>query len=349
MLTVVPVTPDNTEEYEQFLRRHAEGHFMQSAAWGRQKALWRRRALMARDESGAVRGGLTLLIRKVPGLPCALAYGARGPIVAPDDHEALAALLTAARELAQKNKCYAIKLDPAVVIADTEYTKRLEAAGYVRTGGGQNFEGVQPRFVFRLDVQGKSADEVQAGFHSKWRYNIRLAERRGVIVEVRTDGAALDEYAALMTVTGKRDGFGVRGRAYFADMLKNLGDEARLYMAYAEGRAIAGTLAVGFGDKVWYLYGASDDNDRDRMPNYLLQWNMIQWALERGARLYDFRGVSGDLSEDNPLYGLYRFKKGFGGEFTEFIGEYDLILSPFWKKMADFGEKAIHAYRRIKA
>ena len=63
------------------------------------------------------------------------------------------------------------------------------------------------------------------------------------------------------------------------------------------------------------------------MPNYLLQWNMIQWAIERGSRVYDFRGVSGDLSEDNPLYGLYKFKKGFNGDFTEFVGEMDLILN----------------------
>ena len=63
------------------------------------------------------------------------------------------------------------------------------------------------------------------------------------------------------------------------------------------------------------------------MPNYLLQWRMIQWAVETGCRIYDFRGVSGDLSEDNPLYGLYKFKKGFGGEFTEFVGEMDLVLN----------------------
>ena len=62
------------------------------------------------------------------------------------------------------------------------------------------------------------------------------------------------------------------------------------------------------------------------MPNYLLQWSMIQWAVETGCSVYDFRGVSGDISEDNPLYGLYKFKKGFGGDFTEFVGEYDLVL-----------------------
>ena len=137
---------------------------------------------------------------------------------------------------------------------------------------------------------------------------------------------AVPAFADLMLTTGVRDGFVTRQPEYFADMLDNLGEHARLYMAYADDRPIAGTLAIAYGDKVWYLYGASANEARNLMPNYLLQWNMIQWALERGARIYDFRGVSGDLSEDNPLYGLYKFKKGFGGEFTEFVGEMDLVL-----------------------
>ena len=103
-------------------------------------------------------------------------------------------------------------------------------------------------------------------------------------------------------------------------------EHARLYMAFHEGQPIAGTLAIHYGDKVWYLYGASSNEHRNLMPNYLLQWSMIQWAVETGCSVYDFRGVSGDISEDNPLYGLYKFKKGFGGDFTEFVGEYDLVL-----------------------
>jgi lipid II:glycine glycyltransferase (peptidoglycan interpeptide bridge formation enzyme) len=91
---------------------------------------------------------------------------------------------------------------------------------------------------------------------------------------------------------------------------------------------VAGAVAIRYGDKVWYLYGASDTAHRNYMPCYLMQWTMIQWALETNCRLYDFRGVSGFVSEDNPLYGLYRFKKGFNGDFTEFIGEFDMILHP---------------------
>ena len=84
------------------------------------------------------------------------------------------------------------------------------------------------------------------------------------------------------------------------------------------------------------------------MPNYLLQMEMIKWAVELGADVYDFRGVSGDVSEDNPLYGLYRFKKGFNGEFTEFAGEMSIVYRPGMMKLAQAGEKAFHTMNRMR-
>ncbi len=152
-------------------------------------------------------------------------------------------------------------------------------------------------------------------------------------------------FADLMLTTGVRDGFVTRQPEYFANMLDNLGEHCRLYMAFHEGRPIAGTLAIHYGDKVWYLYGASSNEDRNLMPNYLLQWRMIQWAIEEHCRIYDFRGVSGDISEDNPLYGLYRFKKGFGGDFTEFVGEMDLVLS---RPIYAFVEKGTSLFKDLR-
>ena len=103
-------------------------------------------------------------------------------------------------------------------------------------------------------------------------------------------------------------------------------------MAFYEDKPIAGTIAIYYGDKVWYLYGASANGTKEfdvrkLMPNYLLQWMMIQWSLEKKCRIYDFRGVSGDLTPDNPLYGLYRFKKDFNGDLVQFVGEYDLVFN----------------------
>lgn len=139
-------------------------------------------------------------------------------------------------------------------------------------------------------------------------------------------------YVNFMLETARRDKFLIRGYEYFEwiwDYLLENGF-AQIFLAEHEGDLIAATLAMITGNKVWYLYGASSNNKRSYMPNYLIQWAMIQWAKEKGCSLYDFRGVSGDLDESNPLYGLYRFKKGFGGQMTEFIGEWDQVYSPFF-------------------
>ena len=121
-----------------------------------------------------------------------------------------------------------------------------------------------------------------ASFHQKWRYNIRLAVKKGV--EVRVCGKEMvPDFARIMLTTGVRDGFVTRPPEYFANMLDNLGEHARLYMAFHEGQPIAGTLAIHYGDKVWYLYGASSNEHRNLMPNYLLQWSMISGPLRPAA------------------------------------------------------------------
>ena len=202
---------------------------------------------------------------------------------------------------------------------------RLLCAFGIRQVGQKAAKVLAMHFGTLDKLMAATEDELMASFHQKWRYNIRLAVKKGV--EVRVCGKEMvPDFARIMLTTGVRDGFVTRPPEYFANMLDNLGEHARLYMAFHEGQPIAGTLAIHYGDKVWYLYGASSNEHRNLMPNYLLQWSMIQWAVETGCSVYDFRGVSGDISEDNPLYGLYKFKKGFGGDFTEFVGEYDLVL-----------------------
>ena len=228
--------------------------------------------------------------------------------------------------------------------SNAAFAEMLKSFGFQSKEGGKNFEAIQPRYVFRLNVEGKTEEELQAGFHQKWRYNIRVAQKKGV--EVKICGKEMvPAFADLMLTTGVRDGFVTRQPEYFAAMLDNLGEHCRLYMAFHEGQPIAGTLAIHYGDKVWYLYGASSNEHRNLMPNYLLQWCMIQWAVETGCRVYDFRGVSGDVSEDNPLYGLYRFKKGFGGDFTEFVGEMDLVLN---KPIYLFMEKSTSLFKDLR-
>lgn len=325
------VTEEMIPAYEAFVQQHKKGHFAQSVLWAKQKPQWTWKAIISTDSDGQIRGSLAVLIRKVPFTGLTLMYGCRGPVCDPENKEVLADLIDGARKLARTYHSYCIKLDPDITVTNTDFLETMESFGFRHTKTGKNFEGIQPKFVFRLDVEGKTTEELLADFHQKTRYNLRLAGRKGVEVSL-CGKEAVPDFSRLMNITGERDGFGVRQASYFEGLLDHLGEHARLYMAYYEGQAIAGTLAIWYGDKVWYLYGASSNEHRRLMPNYLLQWRMIEWAVEKNCRIYDFRGVSGDLNPDSPLYGLYKFKRGFGGDFTEFIGELDLVLN----KPADY-------------
>ena len=338
------VTDANREEYEAFVRSSPKAHFAQSTIWAKQKPQWTWEGLLVRRE-GQIRGVMGMLIRRLPVLGWSMMYACRGPVCDPEDRQTIVELVEAAKELGKARGAYVLKLDPDVPSENRAFLALWQSLGARFPDRGRDFGAVQPRYVFRLDTAGKSREELMAAFHPKWRYNIRLAQRRGV--EVRCCGVEMvPAFSALMEVTGARDGFRPRPAAYFRLLLENFGESARLYMAFSpEREPIAGTIALHYGDKVWYLYGASANEDRRLMPNYLLQWQMICWAVETGARLYDFRGVSGDLSEDNPLYGLYRFKRGFGGRLVEFIGEMDLVLRPgaYWA-----AERLLPLYRRAR-
>ena len=321
------ITKQQIPEYEAFLQSHPKGHFAQSVLWAKQKPMWKWEAIVSRDKDGKIKGSLAVLIRKIiPGMPFTMMYGCRGPVTDLDDRETMADLIDGAKKLAKQYHSYVIKIDPDVPSEETAYTKMLEDMGFRLTGGGATFDAIQPQYVFRLKTEGKTSEELLMSLPQSTRRKVRAGGKKGVTVEIRGKEAVPD-FARLMLETGVRDGFVTRDAAYFENMLDNLGEHARLYMAYYEGQAIAGTLAIWYGDKVWYLYGASSNEHRNLMPNYMLQWSMIEWAVEKGCRLYDFRGVPGRVEEDHPLYGLYKFKLGFGGDYVEFVGEMDMVLN----------------------
>ena len=321
------ITKEQIPEYEAFLQSHPKGHFAQSVLWAKQKPMWKWEAIVSRDQNGKIKGSLAVLIRKiVPGLPFTMMYGCRGPVTDLDDRETMKDLIDGAKKLAKQYHSYVIKIDPDVPSSETAYTKMLEELGFQLTGGGATFDAIQPQYVFRLNTEGKTSEELLMSLPQSTRRKVRAGAKKGVTVEIRGKEAVPD-FARLMLETGVRDGFVTREASYFENMLDNLGEHARLYMAYYEGQAIAGTLAIWYGDKVWYLYGASSNEHRNLMPNYMLQWSMIEWAVEQGCRIYDFRGVPGRVGEDHPLYGLYKFKLGFGGDYVEFVGEMDMVLN----------------------
>ncbi|MDD4587933.1 MAG: peptidoglycan bridge formation glycyltransferase FemA/FemB family protein [Heliobacteriaceae bacterium] len=323
------LTVEDKQRYNEFVAGHPKGHVLQSWEWGEVKATtgWHPHRLLV-FENGRPVAAISVLQRSIPGLGKTIFYAPRGPVVNPADHEAADRLLAAVAGLARREKAIFLKIDPDVPETDRTWAAYLADSTFRRVDKGEGFESVQPRHVFRLDISG-GLDTIFSRFHQKTRYNIRLAEKRGVVAtDCGKEG--LPAFYTVLKETTERDKFLVRSYDYFAHIWDNLvpAGFAQLFLARYKGEVIAGTLALIMGKKAWYLYGASANRHRNVMPNYLLQWQMICWAKSHGCDLYDFRGVPGQVSEDHPLYGLVRFKRGFRGDYVSFIGEYDLVYQP---------------------
>lgn len=340
-------TSEQLEEYRNFLCTHPKCNFMQSLEWGQVKENWQKEVLVVRDAAGQIRSGIQIFIRKAPGLPISIFYAPRGPVAYEQNEEDIHDLLSGVRTLAKEYHAYSFKIDPDVEASDHRFRSLLLEEGFIPLEEHSGLGNTQPKFVSRLDIAGKTMDQVFMGFTSKARYNTRVARRKGVAVRV----AGIEDlpvFYELLEETGRRDGFPVRRLEYYERLLRKMGPHARLYLADYQGQTLSGAIAISYGDRTWYLYGASTQNHREVMPNYLLQYEMIRWAVEQGHCIYDFRGISGDLSKDNPLYGLYRFKRGFGCNVTELTGEYELVLNRPLYRLAGFALALRHQIKKAK-
>ncbi len=336
-------------EYAAFVGSHANGHFLQSPSWALVKYWWQWQGILVRRDDGTIAAAMSVLLRKLP-LGFSFAYAPRGPVCDRNEEAVMGVLIAGLEDLAKQNRCLLTYLDPDEKEENTAFCGMMRKLGFVQRRSNA-FDGIQAHSVFRISLKDMDEKRLLASFTQKTRYNIRLAQRRGVTVS-RFPGnqhipqEVLDSFDALMQATGKRDRFLVRKLAYFENLLMAMGQDGVLFIAKRDGVPIAGTIALYYGGKAWYLYGASADEHREAMPNYLLQWNMMREALERQCSIYDLRGVPGTGEPEDPLYGLYRFKKGFGGTHTRFAGLFTRYHWPILGRLLDYGQRVFRKLRR---
>ncbi len=194
----------------------------------------------------------------------------------------------------------------------------------------------------------QSLDDLLAGFESKTRYNIRLSARKGVKVKEATNSESVKIFYKIYIDTAKRDTFIIHPFDYYMKVIDIMAEKGmvHIFLAYHNDIPIAGVYIFSFGHKIWYMYGASSNKYRNLMPNQALHWEVIKWAKKKGYKIYDLWGIPANPHHNHPLYGVYRFKKGFGGTLKKFVGMHDLIFQPSWY---NFMNKGIKTYVSVRS
>jgi len=325
------------EVWDQMLLQLPAPHILQTWLWGTFKAGygWRPFRWVWKDERGRVRAAAQALYRRDRLGLLGIFYLPRGPLLDPSDTEAAEAVLCDLEEEARRHRAVLVRIDPEVVEAEGPAAEGPCDPVEVplktvlqRRGWRSSAESVQFPASLWLDLTASEEELLQA-MHPKTRYNIRLAKRKGV--RVRPVGPeAFDLLYDLYVETAARDRFVIRPRAYYRQawtMFYEAG-YARPLLAEVEGEPVAMVMIYRFGPTAWYFYGASRDRHREKMPNYRLQWEAIRWARSVGCRRYDLWGAPAVPAESDPLWGVYRFKRGFGGRYVRFIGTWDYTPWP---------------------
>ncbi len=319
-------TITDAESWDAALRSLPRPHILQSRPWGEVKSRWgwEPHRLLWRDEAGTPLAAAQLLVRR--GFP-RLGYVPRGPLFARYPSGVEDEVLADLERLARHHRLLLVKIDPEVAVGTPE-AERLRAA-MERRGWHPSPEQIQFRNTMRLDLR-PDPDSLLRAMKPKWRYNIRLARRRGVEVRVAEPGDFPRLYA-LYAETAARDHFIIRSEAYYLDLWRTFVEAgyATPLVAAVEGEWVAMLFLFHFGTWAWYLYGASSNRHRNRMPNHLLQWEAILRAKAMGCTTYDLWGAPDRLEPSDPMWGVYRFKAGFGATFVEQIGAWDFAPAPW--------------------
>lgn len=325
----------NIQEYEKFCLESGCGNFMQSVKWADIKNNWLHEFIAVRNNADEIAGEMLVLIKKIPFTNTTLMYSPRGPICDMHDIDILKKLFSEVQELQKKYHSFKLIIDPMIDDDDTQSINNLSSLGFIHHNEKVGYDNIQCRENYIIDINGRTADEVFSSFKSKWRYNIRLAQRKGVKCQFYGE-EKIDDFYELMKVTGKRDGFDIRTKEYYSRFLKCFDGKAKLCMCYLDDIAISGALITNYAGTVSYIYGASSNDHRNYMPNYLMQWTMIKYAVESGCKTYDFCGIPYWYDETHKNYGVYKFKQGFNGHVQTWAGEFEYIFRKTTSKCFDF-------------
>lgn len=347
-------------EWNAFVGQEMHGHFFQSWEWGdlKQKLGWRPVRLAVR-QAGRIIAAVQLLELKAPLLPLSILYAPRGPVVDYNDKRGFACLLSAIVALAKRKHAIFLQIDPALPKTNVQATSCLAENGFVAHLKYGVIGMTLPTRVFRLNVR-QADQELLARMGPKHRQYIRLGKKKGISIVQDNSTRGLATFYAILQETSRRKKFIIHSYSYLQALFDQFApqENIKLFFAIYQGKPVAAKLVVAFGDTCWGMYAGMLDAYQHLRLSYLLTWEILRWARENGYSWFDFRGA-GNPDPASDTHGIYQFKKGFGPEYVEFIGEYYLVFSRLgfqaWNlvkvllRYASKSLRALHALRcRLK-
>jgi len=290
-------------------------HILQAWEWGQFKSRWGWTPLYLLDQSAAA----LVLRRRAAPLPLSVLYVPKGPACNFADAAVADRVLSGLVEVAKRHRAIFIKIDPDLNAADRSLL--------LDRGWRPSTEQIQFRNTMLIDLT-RSDEDLLATMKPKTRYNVRLAQKKGVTIR-SGDLRDLDLLYDMYAETAQRDNFIIRPLAYYRDAWGSFIQSglAQPLIADVDSEAVAGVILFRFADRAWYMYGMSRNAHREKMPNYLLQWEAMRWAKSQGCTIYDLWGAPDELNEADSMWGVYKFKDGLGAQFAPHVGAYDFVVS----------------------
>ncbi len=340
------------EQWNAFLTSQPRGHLLQSYEWGElNKYLGGRIYRFGALEGGRLVGALLLSVAPVPlpGLRLNWLYSSRGPTIERPDTLLLSHLVQHAHDVARQEHAVALRVEPN--IADDDPMMDRWHAIYHKLGFQTNPLAIHGRRSWVLDLRA-GPEQLLANFKMTWRQNVRIAERKGVVIREAADDNDFDTYYGLLKVTSERDAFFIHNRDYHREILRSFArtGDAVLYLAEHDGEAIAAKMLIRFGSWCWDMFGASANQKRNLKPTYLLQYRCLQWACARGCSYFDFRTIPEILEPGEEMWGVYEYKRGFGGFSRMNMPTQDYVYRPLpynaWRKMVELRRHMRHRERQ---
>jgi lipid II:glycine glycyltransferase (peptidoglycan interpeptide bridge formation enzyme) len=288
-------------------------------------------------------------------------YSPKGPLLNWSDHVIRQRVEKDLENFTHQNAGIFIKIDPDVALGDgipgsteaVEYESGMVTMDELKQRGWRfSSDQIQFRNTVMVDLS-PSEDEILARMKQKTRYNIRLASKKGITVRHGTI-EDLPMLYRMYAETSIRDGFVIRSQNYYSKVWSEFmnikpsdsSPKAVPLIAEVDCEPVAAVFVYHFSDRAYYIYGMSREIHREKMPNHLLQWEAMRYAKTMGCRQYDLWGAPDSFAEEDPMWGVYKFKEGLGGDVVRTLGAWDYAPHPLWYKLYSETMPRILAFMR---